>query len=128
MPYHKKNKRKFRGKKARRYHKRHKIMQQLASERISFLFKWADEIYDTDPKLAHHAIDIARKISMGTKVRISADLKRNICHGCKHYLKMGKNVRIRSHHRQGYGTWIAKTCLDCGHITRYIIKGKAYKD
>lgn len=102
-------------------------MKELASNRVKFLFKWADTNFTKFPLYAQRAVQTARKIAMGTKIRIPLDLKRTICHGCKQYLKIGVNSRIRIRHRKGYGSWIVKTCLDCGHITRYIVKGKNYK-
>jgi ribonuclease P protein subunit RPR2 len=103
-----------------RYKRKHIRLQGLVYQRILYLFEWADYIYSINPNLAHNAISIAREEAMGAKITIPRDLKRKICHGCKNYLKHGHNVRIRSHSRKGYGVWITKTCLDCGHITRYL--------
>ncbi len=101
------------------HQKRLLLMQDAARARIQFLFEWADTIFSTTPELAHDVIVIARKIAMGTKIRIPLHFKRHLCHGCKHYLKYGVNARFRTHRRKGYGTWMSVTCLDCGHITRY---------
>ena len=106
--------------------RRYALMQAAARSRIIVLFQWTAEHYSENPPFAHDVIAIARKIAMGAKISIPLQFKRHICHGCKHYLKLGENARIRSHRRKGYGTWISLTCLDCGHITRYIVKGNAF--
>ena len=127
MPYSKKNRRFSRSRK-QGHQKRNAIMQSLALERVIFLFKSADQQYTAhNETIAQNAVQTARKIAMGTKIQIPRDLKRNICHGCKQFLKIGMNARIRTHHRKGYGSWLVKTCLSCGHKTRYIIKGKTFK-
>ena len=118
---HKNNRRK-------RYKKRHFLMQKLARGRIEELIEFAKQAHSEDPKLANRYVTIARNIAMGTKVAIPASLKRYICHNCKELLVPGKNMRFRINNKKNYGTYVSVTCLSCGHITRYIIKGRAKRD
>ncbi|MHA1721318.1 MAG: ribonuclease P protein component 4 [Promethearchaeota archaeon] len=100
-------------------------MQKLARGRIKDLMQFAKEKHPEDPELANHYVTLARKIAMGTKVKIPLDLKRYICHNCKELLVPGKNMRFRINSKKHYGTYLSVTCLSCGHITRYMIKGRA---
>ena len=115
--------------KPRRYHpkrrKRHLLMQQAARERILDLMDRADAKFSEDPALSQYYIELARKLAMATKITIPREMKRRICHHCKHWLVPGKNVRYRITHRKNYGSYITVTCLECGHITRYLFKGNA---
>lgn len=110
----------------KRRNKQNTLIKTIANARIIYLFNWAEQNYANDPEIAHSVIKIARKIAMGAKVQIPLNLKRHSCHGCKKFLKYGVNSRFRTHRRKGYGTWVSLTCLECGCITRYIVKGKAY--
>ena len=119
--------RKFYHRKARpSYQRHHEEMQELALERIEDLFARAWQIRNSDPELANRYIMHIRKLSMATKVRIPLTLKRNICHHCKRLLIPGINLRLRIHHRLHYGTYVSATCLNCGHIVRYLVKGSAF--
>jgi RNase P subunit RPR2 len=100
-------------------------MQEIALERISFLFGQAQLVFSANPPLAHRYIHIARRLAMATRLHIPPGLKRYVCHGCKHFLVPGANMRVRTHHRKHYGSYVAVTCLDCGHITRYLFRGPA---
>ena len=100
-------------------------MQELALERIHDLFHRAIAIYDIDPNLAHRYISLCRGYAMSVKISLPRAIKQQICHGCKHLLLVGKTSRIRIHHRPHYATYISVTCLQCHHITRYLLKGRA---
>ena len=112
----------------KRYKKRHLLMQKLARGRIEELMEFAKQTHSEDPKLANRYVTLARNIAMGTKVAIPTYLKRNICHNCKELLVPGRNMRFRINNKKHYGTYVSVTCLSCGHITRYIIKGRARRE
>ena len=107
------------------YMKRHKLMQQAAQERVQDLFARARKIHSSDPDLANRYVTLAKKIAMGTKITIPRNLKRSICHKCKKLLVPGVNLRSRLHSKRHYGLYHSVTCLSCGHVTRYILKGRA---
>ncbi|MHA1522279.1 MAG: ribonuclease P protein component 4 [Promethearchaeota archaeon] len=115
--------------KPKRYHskrrKRHLLMQKAARERILYLMTRADAKFEEDPALSQYYIELARKLAMATKISIPREMKRRICHKCKHWLVPGKNVRYRINNRKNYGSFITVTCLECNNITRYIFKGNA---
>ena len=107
------------------YMKRQQIMQKAAHERVADLFHQAHTIHSSDPELANRYVTLARKIAMGTKITIPRKLKRSVCHGCKNLLVTGATMRSRLHSRRHYGLYRSVTCLSCGHITRYILVGRA---
>ncbi len=107
--------------------KRHEDMQKVAKERINFLISSADEIISTNQDLANRYIEIARKIAMGAKITIPLEQKRKICHGCKKLLIPGNTMHFRLNRRKNYATYLSVTCHMCGHITRYLVKGKLYE-
>ena len=100
-------------------------MQKAARERILDLMSRADAKFSEDPALSQYYIELARKLAMATKIPIPREMKRRICHKCKHWLVPGKNVRYRINNRKNYGSYITVTCLECNNITRYIFKGNA---
>lgn len=104
---------------------RHQLMQEMAKERILYLFEMADAEFSRDSDLANKYITLIRKLAMSTKISLPEEIKRRICHNCKKLLYPGQNVRYRIIHRVNYGSYLAITCLECNHITRYIFKGNA---
>lgn len=91
-----------------------KRMQKIAKNSIKKLFELAEKEYTENPHRAHRYIEIARNISMRTRVPIPTHLKRRICKNCYHFLKYGKNCRVRTKNSK-----IVVTCLDCGHVMRF---------
>ena len=110
------------------FQKRHLLMQKLARGRVEELMEFAKQTHSEDPKLANRYVTLARNIAMGTKVAIPAYLKRNICHKCKELLIPGRNMRFRINNKKHYGTYVSVTCLSCGQISRYIVKGRARRE
>jgi ribonuclease P protein subunit RPR2 len=92
---------------------RKRRIRSLARESMQNLFELADEIYPSHPERAHRYVEIARSISMRTRVRIPRHLKRRFCNKCHHFLVHGKNCRVRTR-----PTKVVITCLDCGNIMR----------
>ncbi|MCF2140116.1 MAG: hypothetical protein K9W44_08690 [Candidatus Lokiarchaeota archaeon] len=108
--------------------KRQKLMKQAALERIHELVKMADEIFPENSMLAHRYIQLARKLAMATKIRFPLEYHHKVCHSCKHWLRIGYNVRYRIGHIKNYASYLTVTCLDCGHTTRYLFKGPACRN
>ncbi|MHA1733956.1 MAG: ribonuclease P protein component 4 [Promethearchaeota archaeon] len=115
-------KRRWRGRKARRYRKRTNEMKVIAKERVEILFGLAERAFPTHPERAHRYVEIARRVAMSARVRIPRSLKRRVCHGCKRYLVPGANCRYRLQSGPGRASRVVLTCLECGHRTRYHIK------
>ena len=88
----------------------------IARERIEILLEQAKEKAVKEPKLAGRYVELARKISMRTKVRIPAGEKRYICRSCGQPLVPGRNARVRV--LRG-NPRIVITCLSCGAFRRY---------
>lgn len=119
-PYRSRNRKKFRKKNM----KRHILMQDVALERVNDLLDRAHATYSTNSELANRYVFIARRIAMGAKINIPLSKKRYICHSCKNLLSPGNNMHFRMNHKKHYGSYLSVTCHTCGHITRYIVKGK----
>ena len=64
--------------KNKRGYKIRSAVRTIAGERIDILLSQAREMLDRDPKLSKRYVELARKISMRTKVRIPSSQKRNL--------------------------------------------------
>jgi len=95
---------------------------RIARERIKILFELADKEFKNHPERSHRYVQLARRIAMRYNVRIPRELKRRICKGCHRYLVPGVNCRVRTSQKM-----LTITCLNCGRIARYPLKGKTYK-
>lgn len=119
---------KYRTRNNPRNQKKYDEMQEITTQRISFLFHEAKSVFPINKELANRYIYHLRRLSMATKTLIPLSYKRYICHGCKHLLVPGNNMRFRFYHRRHYGSYLIVTCLDCNHKTRYLYKGKMYRN
>ena len=98
---------------ARKYQKKPFLQTKIAKERISFLFKKADEVFTEDKVLADRYVTLARKISMKFKIRIPSSLKRQFCPHCYKYLRPSVNLRVRLNQSR-----LVYYCLECKHFWR----------
>jgi ribonuclease P protein subunit RPR2 len=98
--------------------------RRIASERIMILFFEAKEMYSFDPKLSDRYVELARRIGMKYKVRLSSNLKRQFCSKCHSFMMPGKNCKIRAHEGK-----MVYTCHVCKHISRfpYVAEQKALR-
>ena len=101
-------------------------MAQIAFERVDILFERALRIYKEDPILANHYVEIAKRIRMVARLRLPPRWRPFVCHHCKQLLLPGVNCQVRMQSRGGRGSHVAKTCLACGHVTRFYVKKKEY--
>mgnify|MGYP000855569931 CR=1 FL=1 len=86
--------------------------RDLARERMERLFLLAEEAHLEHPERSNRYVQIARRISTRTRVRMPSRLKHLFCRHCGSYLAPDK-VRMRL--RQGI---LTATCLSCGQQTR----------
>jgi ribonuclease P protein subunit RPR2 len=94
-------------------HKKSAKTQNIAKERIVILFGEAKKMFPKEPNYSHRYVQLARKIAMKYKVKLTAMQKRQMCKKCLHYLVAGKNLRVRT--QEGH---MAYTCLDCKNVRR----------
>ena len=73
-----------------------------------------------DMELARSQAELARKVMLRFNLRLDYSLKRFICRGCKKLLVPGANARVRLGH--GKPSALRITCLECGHVSRKILK------
>ncbi len=97
-----------------------RFVQEVAGARIERLLNLAEGTSRTEPQLAQRYVDLALKMSMRCRVRLTQLQRRAICHKCKTYLQPGVNARIRT--RQTREPHVAITCLTCGAIMRIPLK------
>lgn len=100
----------------RNYGKTRSAVSTIARERIEILLSQARERAGKDPRLARRYVELARKISMRTKVRIPAVEKRYLCKKCGQPLVPGRNARVRV---LPGNPRVVVTCLSCGAFRRY---------
>jgi ribonuclease P protein subunit RPR2 len=100
----------------RNYGKMKSTVATIARERMDILLDQAKEILPSSPDLSKRYIELARKISTRTKVRIPREKKHFLCKNCGEPLVLGKNARVRL--RSG-NSRIIITCLNCGTLRRY---------
>ncbi|MGV8175506.1 MAG: ribonuclease P protein component 4 [Methanothrix sp.] len=82
--------------------------RDLALERMERLFVLADAAQAEHPERSDRYVQIARRISTRTRVRMPRALKHLFCRHCGCYLPPGKK-RVRLLHGI-----ITSTCLSCG--------------
>jgi ribonuclease P protein subunit RPR2 len=101
----------------RRYAKKKQEIVKTAEEHIYSLLNQAKEVSSKDIELANRYVELARKIAMKFKVRLSSEQKRLFCQHCYKFLVPGKNLRVRVHeHRLIY------YCLECKRFWRRPVK------
>ncbi len=104
------------GKPARRsYRAARSAVSITAQERMSILLDQAREMVRKDVQLSKRYVQLARKISMRTKVRMDREDKQYLCKKCGIVLVPGLNARIRLRPRNVR----LVTCLSCGAMKRY---------
>ena len=96
--------------------------KQTALQRVRTLFRLAREVIHEDPELAQRYVKIARKIAMGTKLRLPREYKRLVCKHCKSFILPGVNCRVRVQSRRE--PHVVMTCLDCGRHSRVPLKSR----
>jgi ribonuclease P protein subunit RPR2 len=96
--------------------------KQIALERVHKLFCLAKIKIHEDPDLAQRYVRIARRIAMRTRLRLPKEYRRFICRKCKSFILPGVNCRVRIQQRRE--PHIVITCLNCGKLTRFPLKGE----
>jgi len=85
----------------------------IAKERVVKLFKLADDIFSEDSSLSDRYVDLARKIAMKFKIKLSSSQKRKFCKHCYSYLRPGINCRVRT-----VSNKLVYSCFKCKKFTR----------
>jgi len=97
-------------------------MEQIALERVDILFDRALRIHHEDPDLSNRYVDLARRICMVARLRLPSRWRALVCRDCKKLIVPSVNCHVRVQSRPGKGSRVVKTCLNCGHITRYNLR------
>jgi ribonuclease P protein subunit RPR2 len=88
--------------------------QRIAKQRIEKLFYEAERQFKKDKKLSNRYVELARKIAMRYKVKISPILQKRFCKHCYCYLTPGVNCRVRL-----YGQKVIYYCSSCKGYMRF---------
>lgn len=101
----------------RGYESKRSLVNAIARDRIQILLGLArTKAKGQEPKLARRYVQLAKKISMRTKVRIPKDEKRFLCKECSIPLIPGLNARVRLSAEKRI---VTITCLECQHVARH---------
>ncbi len=91
--------------------------RKIAAERISILFKLADEAaICKNLKDADHYINEARKIAMKFNMRIPKGYRGRFCKYCYRYLLPSTTSRVRINSQQHR---VEVKCLECNRVIFY---------
>lgn len=87
--------------------------KNIARERIAILFKEAENIFKKNPELANRHVELARKLAMKIKLKMSSKFKRKFCKHCNAFLFPGINCRVRT-----CKSILLYYCLNCRKYSR----------
>ncbi|MCS7122072.1 MAG: ribonuclease P [Archaeoglobaceae archaeon] len=94
------------------------LERKIARERIDELMKRSQIYKYTSYELAKRYVELAKKISMKYRVRMSREQKRSFCKKCM-YPYRADRMRVRIKKRR-----VIVTCLNCKHSRRFQLKPK----
>ena len=97
-------------------------IKQIARQRIEELFKQANQVARTNPKIASEYIELARKVAMSARIPLPREFKRQICKNCNALLVQGFNCQVRL--QQKRAPHVVVTCLNCGNHSRILLNKK----
>lgn len=97
-----------------------KLSRQIAAERAEILLNKALEIIIEKPALAQRYFQLARRLCVKYKVKLSKKWRLLICKKCKKLIVPGLNCRVRLQKRREPHLTI--TCIHCGLSKRIPIK------
>ena len=98
-----------------------KSIKRKALREMEYLIKLALEP-ETPLEYADRYVELARKISMRTRVRMPRYLKIYICRKCKRILRPGLTGIYRVRARPKKALYVK--CLRCGYVHRYVYEKK----
>lgn len=110
---------KLSSRKKRMFKEKRNSFQEIASERINYLFSEAERVFNEDKgnkegkKLSDRYVFLARKLSLKYKVPFTKEQKIKFCKSCGAFLFHGQNARVRL----SKGNIVIK-CEKCNHIRR----------
>ncbi len=87
--------------------------RQIAKERIKKLFEEAEKEFSKNPGRAHRYVELARKIAMKMKIKLT-EYRTKFCKHCYRYLKPGINCRVRTKNKK-----MVYYCLTCKRYMKF---------
>jgi len=99
------------------------MLKDLARQRIDHLFSLAIRTAHSRPDLSDRYVAMALKLSERTRVRLPRRWRYFVCRSCKRFLYPGTTARVRIQQRRSPHAVV--TCLRCGEMKRYLLKGES---
>jgi ribonuclease P protein subunit RPR2 len=93
-------------------------IEGIVNDRISQLFKEAEENLKTHPERTRRYIRIARALAMRHRMHLPERFKRTFCKVCYIYWKPGYNVKAKIDSNK---KTVSYSC-ECGYVRRYRYK------
>lgn len=109
----------------RNYGRTGSAIASVTKERFQILLEQARDMARKDATLSKRYVQLARKVSMRTKIRIPKEEKHYLCKNCGIALIPGLNARIRL---SPGNDRIVVTCIPCGAVKRYPFSRKDVKN
>jgi ribonuclease P protein subunit RPR2 len=95
--------------------------KEIASERMDILLDISLKTLRTDRTRSQHYFQLARRLGMKYKIRLSPQFRRLICRRCKSLSIPGVNARVRLQQRRE--SHMVVTCFECGAQRRMPLGG-----
>ncbi len=96
--------------------------KKIATERVSILFKKAEEIFAKSTTKANRYVTLARRIAMKMNLRLKKEEKLKFCKHCYSYILSGVNAVTRTRDRK-----LIIYCKICKKYTRIPLNKKPLK-
>jgi len=89
--------------------------EKIAKDQIKNLFEQAEKAKTKEH--ANKLVKRARELAMKFRLKLGKQYKRKFCKHCYSYLRLGKNVKVRT--RRGK---VIFHCLECKKVSRFQYK------
>jgi len=103
--------------KQRIFNKNKSKYSNIAKERIDILLNEAKKNFNKHPERSHRYAELAHKLKLKYKVKLTPDIKRRLCKNCHKFMVPGRNCRVRIHSSR-----LIYTCGECGTVRRFGLK------
>ena len=88
--------------------------EKIAQERVKKLINRARKVFDENPELANHYVDLAWKIKTRYNLNLPKKIKLKFCRKCQTLWVPKKTCRFRLNSSK-----LVVSCLNCGNQKRY---------
>jgi ribonuclease P protein subunit RPR2 len=97
-----------------KYNRKPEAVDRICRERIATLLLLAQSVFSKNPARANRYVEIARKIGMKHKVRLTSQQRKMFCSHCHAFLMPSVNCRVRLRNNK-----VVYYCKECRHYMRF---------